>query len=131
MRVDLDGLAASSREALMYEWREVVGRPPPKHLSKPLMVQILSHAYQQDTVGGYTKRLDGRLKKAARRDVVRPAFKPGSRFVREYHGVTHVVEVNEDGRFVWKEQSFKSISHTARAITGYNFSGFKFFGVSA
>ena len=130
MRLNLDGLAAASREALMADWREVVGRPPPKHLSKPLMVQILSHAYQVDTVGGYTKRLNSRLKSASRRDVMRPAFKPGSRFMREYHGVTHVVEVNEDRRFVWKEQSFKSLSHTARAITGYNVSGFKFFGVS-
>ena len=130
MRLDLNGLVGVSREALMAEWREVVGRPPPKHLSKPLMMQILSHAYQLDTVGGYTKRLDSRLKKAARRDVVRPAFKPGSRFVREYHGVTHVVEVNEDGHFVWNDQSYKSLSHTARAITGYNISGFKFFGVS-
>ena len=130
MRLDLDGLADASREALMAEWREVVGRPPPKHLSRPLMVQILSHAYQVDTIGGYTKRLESRLKTAARRDVVRPAFKPGSRFVREYHGINHVVEVNEDGRFVWNEQSFKSLSHTARAITGYNVSGFKFFGVS-
>ena len=58
MRLDLDGLAGASREALMTEWREVVGRPPPKHLTRPLMVQILSHAYQLDTVGGYTKRLD-------------------------------------------------------------------------
>ena len=86
MRLDLDGLAAGSREALMAEWREVVGRPPPKHLSKPLMMQILSRAYQLDTVGGHTKRLDNRLKSASRRDVMRPAFKPGSRFVREYHG---------------------------------------------
>jgi hypothetical protein len=70
----------ASREALMSEWREVVGRPPPKHLSRPLMVQILSHTYQL-------------------------------------------------GRFVWKDQSFKSLSHTARAITGYNVSGFQFFGV--
>ena len=44
-RLDLVGLADASREALMSEWREVVGRPPPKHLSKPLMVQILSQAY--------------------------------------------------------------------------------------
>jgi hypothetical protein len=129
MRLDLDGLEAASREALMSEWREVVGSPPPKHLSKPLMVQILSHAHQMDTVGGYTKRLDGKLKSAARRDVVRPAFKPGSRFVREYHGITHVIEVRDDGRFMWNEQSFKSLSHTARAITGYNVSGFQFFGV--
>ena len=105
MRLDLEGLTAASREALMAEWREVIGRPPPKHLSKPLMAQILSHAYQLDTVGGYTKRLDGRLKNAARRDVVRPAFKPGSRFMREYHGVTHVVEVSDDGRFVWNDPS--------------------------
>ena len=130
MRLDLDGLANASREALMSEWREVVGRPPPKHLSKPLMVQILSHASHMETVGGYTKRLDRRVKNAAQRDVVRPAFKPGSRFVREYHGITHVVEVGDDGRFVWNERSFKSLSHTARAITGYNVSGFQFFGVS-
>ena len=130
MRLDLDGLAAAPREALVAEWREVVGRPHPKHLSKPLMVQILSHSYQLDTVGGYTKRLDRRLKSAARRDVMRPAFKPGSRFVREYHEMTHVVEVSDDGRFVWNDQSFKALSHTARAITGYNVSGVKFFGVS-
>ena len=129
MRLDLDGLESASREALMSEWRQLVVRPPPKSLSRPLMVQILSHAYQLETLGGYTKRLDGRLKKAARRDVVRPAFKPGSRFVREYHGITHVVEVSDDGCFVWNEQSFKSLSHTARAITGYNVSGFQFFGV--
>ena len=83
-----------------------------------------------DTVDGYTKRLDRRVESAAQRDVVRPAFKPGSRFVREYHGITHVVEVGDDGRFVWNERSFKSLSHTARAITGYNVSGFQFFGVS-
>jgi hypothetical protein len=93
MRRDLNELAAASREALMSEWREVVGRPPPKHLSKPLMVQILSHTYQLETVGGYTSVWIVGLKSAARRDVVRPAFKPGSRFVREYHGITHVVEV--------------------------------------
>ena len=129
MRLDLDDLAVASREALMSEWRQLVVRPPPKSLSRPLMVQILSHAYQLETLGGYTKRLDGRLKSAARRDVVRPAFKPGSRFVREYHGITHVVEVSDDGRFMWNEHSFKSLSHTARAITGYNVSGFQFFGV--
>ena len=29
MRLDLNGLADASREALMSEWRAVVGRPPP------------------------------------------------------------------------------------------------------
>ena len=40
------------------------------------MVQILSHAYQLDAVGGYTKRLDSRLKSTARRDVVRLPLNP-------------------------------------------------------
>ena len=100
MRLDLDGLADASPEALISEWREVVGRPPPKHLSRSLMVQILSHTYQLETVGDYTRQLDRRLKSAARRDVVRPAFKPGNRFVRGYHGIIHMVEVSDDGRFV-------------------------------
>lgn len=129
MRLDLDGLAAASRKVLMSEWRKVVGRLPTKHLSRPIMVQILSHAYQVDNVGEYTKLLDSRLKSAVRRDVVRPAFKPCSRFVREYHGITHVIEVRDDGRFVWNEQSFKSLSDKARAITSYNVSGFQFFGM--
>ena len=85
MRLDLDGLADAAREALMSEWRAVVGRPPPKHLSKPLMVQILSHAYQVDTVGGYTKRLDSRLKSTARCDC--PAsYKLGHKVGLSYGG---------------------------------------------
>ena len=62
IRLDLDGLVAASREALMSEWREVVGRPTPKHFNRPLMVQTLSHDYQHSTgllkpncrIGGHT-----------------------------------------------------------------------------
>ena len=83
------------------------------------MVQILSHAYKLDMVGGYPKRLGRRLKSAARRDVVRPAFKRGSRFVWEDHRITQVVDVSDGRRFVTKNHSFKSLSHTPRAISGW------------
>ena len=64
MRLDLDGLANAPREALMAEWRKVVGRPPPKHVSRPLLVQTLSHAYQHSQgllkpncrIGGHTHK---------------------------------------------------------------------------
>ena len=46
MRLDLDSLGATSGEGLTSERREVVGRPPLKHLNRPLMVQVLGHAYQ-------------------------------------------------------------------------------------
>ena len=64
MRLDLYGLADASREALMSEWKKVVGCPPPKHLSKPLMVQTLSHDYEHSPgllkpncrIGGHTHK---------------------------------------------------------------------------
>ena len=52
MRLDLDGLEAASREALMFEWREVVGRPPPKRLSEPLMVVLSDKRAQASEASG-------------------------------------------------------------------------------
>ena len=129
MRIDIAGLNTAGRDELLEQWRSLIGRPPPKHISRALLIQILAWEQQSGLYGGFTKRLSLRLTRAGRRDVMRPAFKPGSRFVREYRGKTHVVEVGEDGCFAWNAQRFKSLSHTARAITGYNVSGFKFFGV--
>jgi hypothetical protein len=122
-------LDTAGRDELLEHWRTLIRRPPPKHICRALLIQILAFEIQTELYGGYSKRLSLRLKRAALRDVMRPAFKPGSSFVREYRGKTHVVEVGEDGCFAWNAQRFKSLSHTARAITGYNVSGFKFFGV--
>ena len=129
MGIDIAALDTAGRDELLEHWRTLIGRPPPKHISRALLIQILAWEQQSGLYGGFTKRLSLRLTRAGRRDVMRPAFKPGSRFVREYRGKTHVVEVGEDGCFAWNAQRFKSLSHTARAITGYNVSGFKFFGV--
>ena len=129
MGIDIAGLNTAGRDELLEHWQSLIRRPPPKHISRSLLIQILAFELQTKLYGGYSKILNQRLARAGLRDVMRPAFKPGSRFVREYRGKTHVVEVGEDGCFAWNAQRFKSLSHTARAITGYNVSGFKFFGV--
>jgi len=129
MELDIAGLNTAERDELLEHWRSLIGRPPPKHISRSLLIQILAFELQTKLYGGFTKRLSLRLTRTSRRDVMRPAFKPGSRFVREYRGKTHVVEVAQDGCFAWNAQRFKSLSHAARAITSYNVSGFKFFGV--
>ena len=129
MEFNIATLEKATRVDLLEQWRFLISRPPPKHISRRLLIQILAWEQQSGLYGGFTKKLSLRLTRAGLRDVMRPAFKPGSRFVREYHGKTHVVEVAEDGWFVWNTQRFKSLSHTARAITGYNVSGFQFFGV--
>jgi hypothetical protein len=129
MGIDIAALDTAGRDELLEHWRSLIGRPPPKHISRSLLIQIIAFELQSKQHRGFSKRLSQRLKRAALRDVMRLAFKPGSSFVREYRGKTHVVEVGEDGCFAWNAQRFKSLSHTARAITGYNVSGFKFFGV--
>ena len=129
MGIDIAGLDTAGRDELLEHWRTLIGRPPPKHISRSLLIQIIALELQSKHHGGFSKRLSQRLNRAGMRDILRPAFKPGSRFVREYRGKTHVVEVGEDGCFAWNTLRFKSLSQTARAITGYNVSGFKFFGV--
>jgi hypothetical protein len=129
MEFDITGLEKAGRQDLLEHWRFLINRPPPKHISRSLLIQILAWEQQSAVYGGFTKKLSLRLTRASLRDILRPAFKPGSRFIREYHGKTHIVEVDDDGKFVWNMQRFKSLSHAARAITGYNVSGFKFFGV--
>jgi hypothetical protein len=71
-----------------------------------------------------------KLKKAARDDpgVASPALKPGGRLIREWNGVTHVVDV-VDGGFLWNGQRYASLSPIARAITGARWSGPRFFGL--
>ena len=119
MKLDIAGLDTAGRNELLEYWRSLIGRPPPKHISRSLLIQTLASEQQSGFYGGFTKRLSLCLTRAGQRDVMRPTFKPGSRFVREYRGKTHVVEVGEDGCFVWNAQRFKSLSHAAHAITGY------------
>ena len=107
MELDIAGLDTAGRDELLEHWRSLIGRPPPKNISRSLLIQILAFELQSKHHMGFTKRLSLRLTRAGLRDVMRPAFKPGSSFVREYHGKTHVVEVVEDGCFAWNAQRFK------------------------
>ncbi|BDW86550.1 hypothetical protein MACH21_27270 [Roseicyclus marinus] len=59
-----------------------------------------------------------------------PNLKPGGRLLREWNGVTHVVEVVENG-YLWNGQRWRSLSVIAREITGAHWSGPRFFGLNA
>ena len=53
---------------------------------------------------------------------------PGTRLMREWHGVVHVVDVVEGG-FMWNGKVHGSLSAIARAITGVRWNGLTFFGL--
>ena len=52
----------------------------------------------------------------------------GTRLIREYQGVEHVVTVRDDG-FEWQGRPYRSLSAIARAIAGTRWNGLVFFGL--
>jgi hypothetical protein len=53
----------------------------------------------------------------------------GTRLLREYQGVEHVVTVLADG-FEYEGRPYRSLSAIARVITGTRWNGWTFFGLS-
>jgi Protein of unknown function (DUF2924) len=56
------------------------------------------------------------------------SLRPGTRLVREWRGVTHMVLIHADG-IEWRGQRYRSLSVVARKITGARWSGPRFFGL--
>ena len=132
---------------LRRRWRSIMGRHAPKTLSPALMARILTWREQVVEVGDISPRsrailavairgADERAEAAGKPGVGpiakrSPQFEPirsGTVLVREHAGVLHRVTVAGDG-FEWNGRIFGSLSATARAITGVNWSGRRFFGL--
>ena len=121
------------REGLIAAWVEVIGTPPPKKMSQGFMRSILAYDLQAREFGDLKPGAVKRIKTAGRegpRSTTRErgALKPGGRLIRDWNGVSHIVEVTEAG-FVWQGQTHRSLSAIARAITGTRWSGPRFFGL--
>ncbi len=118
------------RAALIAAWAEVFGTPVPKRLSRPFLRRFLAFELKARESTGLPKGFVTKLARAARDDppASSPALKPGGRLIREWNGVTHVVDVVEGG-FLWNGQRYASLSPIARAITGARWSGPRFFGL--
>jgi hypothetical protein len=69
------------------------------------------------------------IRRAAARPPVQPiSLRPGTRLVREWRGVTHMVLIHADG-IEWRGQRYRSLTIVARKITGARWSGPRFFGL--
>lgn len=53
----------------------------------------------------------------------------GTRILKDWGGTTHEVLITGDGGATWNGQSYSSLSAVARAMTGTNRNGPKFFGL--
>lgn len=130
--VDLAFLAELDRHGLVQLWKDLFGTTVPKSLSRPLACRYLAFELQSRTLGGLPPGFQKRLAALAGPDVTVPVprLKPGGRYLREWGGVTHVVEV-QDGHYLWQGKPWPSLTAIAQAITGAHWSGPRFFGLTA
>lgn len=130
----LEGLAI---EKLRQEWRRLHQTPPPRRLSRDILLRGITYKLQENAFGGLSKAVLRRLQSSdvgdlssAVKRIPRPSFRPGTRLVREWHGLTHSVVILADG-VEWRGRRYRSLSVVAREITGAHWSGPRFFGLTA
>src|SRR3984893_15594130 len=133
---ELARLSALTIFELRGEWRRHHRMPPPMRLSRDLLIRGIVYQLQERAYGGLSKATARKLEQAAAdspsRGAVTPAppisLRPGTRLVREWRGVTHMVLIHADG-IEWRGQRYRSLSWVARKITGARWSGPRFFGL--
>jgi hypothetical protein len=128
-------LKTTSTRDLKAQWRELFDSEPPpfnrRYLESRLAYRIQELAYgglKPETIRRLERlgeELDGGDRKKSR---IRADMMPinGTRLLREWQGVEHVVTVTADG-FEWQGRPYKSLSAIARAITGTRWNGWVFF----
>jgi hypothetical protein len=129
-------LPSLHKPALSGLWEELFHSTPPSELRRDLMVRILAHRLQEQSLGGLSPACDRRLRQLAVAINADPdsgvplrlLIKPGTRLIREWQSKTHVVHVNEHG-YEYNGHRFDSLSEIARLITGTRWSGPLFFGL--
>ena len=133
----LAALKAMSVNDLKSEWQALFGASAPNN-SRGFLEGRLAYRIQELTYGGpdrQTRRLldlladevEGTLtRKAQIADPRNPVV--GTKLIREWDGVAHNVTVLKEG-FDWGGRRYKSLSAVARAITGTQWNGYRFFGL--
>ncbi len=121
------------RDELVESWIKAHGHPPPKGVKRGLLERDYAWRLQARAKGGLKRATAKALIAIAQQQDTQSAattkqIKSGSRLVRDWHGVTHQVDVIDES-FVWNGQHFASLSAVARAITGTRWSGPRFFGL--
>lgn len=143
---ELIALQSMKTPELQMKWRDVFKSDPPRKMRAGFLQRAIAYRLQELTFGGLkpkTKRELQRLALALKKRgpdaepisarngtaSLRRTLSPGTQLLREWNGRTELVDVTQDG-FVWRAQTYRTLSAVAVAITGTKWSGPKFFGLS-
>ena len=133
VEAELIRLACADTNGLARRWRVLFGGRAPD-LPRALLQRILAYRIQADAAGDLdptTIKLLDRLGRGEISEIALPelrAIKPGTLLVREWDGTLQRVVVLESG-FASNGVTYESLSKVARAITGTNWNGPRFFGL--
>jgi hypothetical protein len=156
LQAELAELARLSLDDLRLRWRNNWGRLAPAHLSRGLLIRVMTYRLQAEAFGDLNRKTvrllermaNGAAEKLAangsatpgsdehaesKASSARPAYeppilKPGALLIREWQGRLERVTVVDDG-LAWNGATYASLSAVAFAITGTKWNGYRFFGV--
>lgn len=139
-KLDIRQLEDADAARLRQLWLDVKGAAPPRTLTARLMRLALAWDVQAALAGGETaqaRRTWGRIIRVRSNQSTKTNNKGGlpskichgTRILKDWGGTTHEVLVNGEGGASWNGQSYSSMSAVARAMTGTNRNGPKFFGL--
>jgi hypothetical protein len=131
--VNLAMLAELPGEELKSEWARRYGAPAP-NLSPELLRLGIGYKLQEARLGGVSRSTRSLLRQAAvvaggSSKPLPRKLTPGTRLVRDWHGVGHTVTVLEKG-FEYDGRHWNSLSAIAKAISGAHWNGPRFFGLT-
>ena len=133
----LFALQEMDRKAIEEKWRDLYGTEPP-NFKKTFLQRRLAFRIQELFYGGVDDSTKQKLseitdkledKKPKARVEIDGKILPGPRFVREWKGKLYETIVRDDG-FEYNGQMYRSLSAIATAITGTQWNGRKWWGLS-
>ena len=135
----LAAIKTTPTPALKTMWRELYGVEAPPY-NRRYLESRLAYRIQELAYGGLkpetVKRLDALARNVENLDPktrrIRNDRKPiaGTRLLREFQGVEHIVTVTIEG-FEYQGRPYRSLSAIATAITGVKWNGWVFFGLKS
>lgn len=137
LEVRIAALATMSPAQLRSQWRQLFKIEAPD-VSRKLLALAIAWRLQEKAMGGLTQSTKRELARQgeqyAKTGDLAPdpgaSLKVGSRLVRNWHGEAHHVTIRDDG-YLYREKTYRSLSHVARIITGTSWSGPRFFGLKS
>jgi hypothetical protein len=131
LSLEIARIASLGKDDLRAAWSAEFHKRSPQGLTRHLLVRTLAWRLQEKALGGHDQATVKLLDAYARgkgNDALFHKLKSGTVLVREYRGARHTVTIVGDG-FLWQERTYPNLSTIARAITGTNWNGPRFFGL--